>query len=75
MTRPMETLESQHQAFPLVPTAAWSLANAARFPHFPQLRRLRLNLGIDDTYYRCFPRPWVTFLPDPTDTGLGYLVK
>jgi hypothetical protein len=33
MTRPMETVESQHQAFHSFPQALGYLANTARFPH------------------------------------------
>ena len=28
-----------------------------------------------NTYSRCFPRLRVTYLRDPTETGLGYLIK
>ena len=27
------------------------------------------------TLFGCLLRPWVTFLFDPTETGLGYIIK
>jgi hypothetical protein len=42
----------------------------------PKFRLPRYSQGQNhNTYYRCSPHPWVTFLSDPTDIRLGYLVK
>jgi hypothetical protein len=99
MTRLMETVETQQQAFHSFPQALGNLAHTARFPQSlssdecerggkprrhsgiaipllltsngPSLERTKTR----NTYYRCFPRPWVTSLSGPTETGLGYLIK
>lgn len=50
-------------------------------PRLRPIRGLRRQLSRSspgqnhNTYYRCYPHPWVTSLSDPTDTRLGYLVK
>ena len=75
MTHLMETVETQRQAFHQFPQALGNPAHTARFPHSPQLRRLRLQVETHNSYDRCFPDLRVTSLSDPTDTGLGYLIK
>ena len=75
MTRLMETVESQRQAPHWFPQPLGNLAKSARFPHSLSSGNCEWEWKTNSTTYRCFPRPWVTSLSDPTDTRLGYLIK
>jgi hypothetical protein len=75
MTRLMETVESQPQAFHRSPKRLEISPTPARFPHSLSSDDGGCNREPNNTYYRCLPRLWVTSLSDPTDIGLGYLLK
>ena len=73
--RLLETVESQQRASHSFPQALGNLAHNARFPHSLSSDDYDRKWETDNTYYRCSPHLRVTFLSDPTDTRLGYLVK